>query len=270
MSKAAKGADKESEKGRVDQTKVKRYWAGKAPEWALQEQVQELQLADREAIRTEVAAPVIVRKADPRLARLAATKAEDVEEVRERHREIRAAEIVRRRRHDDEEEDDQTAKARSGGSEPTSGAGDDLAAGVSSEEPEDEGPRRAAGRHEADNDEDEDEQLRRRQAVRERCAMPWAHALLAQLACGLCAVTQTTQCLFLKAPYLTTTLQVITAAKRGRTGSATARRGRRGGRGRASQTYHVSALRVNAAHLNEACVCACVRGVAILGLCACS
>uniref|UniRef100_A0A7S0WH42 Micro-fibrillar-associated protein 1 C-terminal domain-containing protein n=1 Tax=Chlamydomonas leiostraca TaxID=1034604 RepID=A0A7S0WH42_9CHLO len=169
MSKAAKGADKEAEKGRVDQTKVKRYWAGKAPEWAVQEQVQDLQIADREVIRTEVAAPVIVRKADPRLARLAATRTEDIEEARERHREIRAAEIVRRRRHDDEENDDQAARARSRSAEPTSGAEDDQAVGPSSEEPEDAGPRRAAGRHVASEEgEDEDEQLKRRQAVRER------------------------------------------------------------------------------------------------------
>lgn len=31
---AARGADREAERGRVERTKVHRYWAGKAPEWA--------------------------------------------------------------------------------------------------------------------------------------------------------------------------------------------------------------------------------------------
>lgn len=172
MSRVARPTDKEHEKGRVEVTKVKRYWAGKVPDWAQDgaSQLQDLQLGDRgEAIRTEVAAPVIVRKADPRLARLAANRTEDKEEVRERHREIRAAEIVRRRHatDDDEQEQDQERRARSQSAEPGSAEGD---VGPSSGDADDEGPRRGSGRHAepASEDADDEEQLRRRQAVRER------------------------------------------------------------------------------------------------------
>ncbi len=56
---AARTAVAEGDKGRVDKTRVKRYWPGKAPEWAEEQQEEE---APRERVRTEVAAPVIVRR----------------------------------------------------------------------------------------------------------------------------------------------------------------------------------------------------------------
>jgi len=136
---AARPSDKEAERARVDPTKTRRYWAGKAPEWLQDQQLQDLQLGDKEAQRTEIAAPVIVRKADSRLDRLRARGAEDVEEARDEHRAIRAAEIVRRR-HEDEESDELAAPS---GSE----AGD-----------EEQQP----------TAEDEEEQLQHRQAVRDR------------------------------------------------------------------------------------------------------
>lgn len=179
---AARPTDKEAEKGRVEQARVRRYWAGKAPEWAkdgAQQGMADLQLGDREVVRTEVAAPVIVRKADPRLARLAATRGEDVEEARARHREIRAAEIVRRHRHpeDDTEDGDQRRhrRAASRSEESESGPGaDDERTEPGTETGEDEQPneqqlRRRQPVKEEDIQEDEEEALRRRQAVRERC-----------------------------------------------------------------------------------------------------
>eukprot|EP00983_Pelagomonas_calceolata_P088360 1157186-Pelagomonas_calceolata.AAC.8 len=147
---------------------VRRYWAGKAPDWATQEQqhLQDLSLAESrgETVRTEVAAPVVVqRKADPRLARLAASKNEDVEEVRNRHREIRAAEIVRRRA---EEE------ARGEAPRPDSEEeGDD-----------DVGGKQDQQRREGVPEEDEAEADQRRQAVRERwvCGRRHGHVHMVQ------------------------------------------------------------------------------------------
>lgn len=53
------------EKGRVNLTKVKRYWTGRAPEWAAEEETEELEQ------KRQPAAPVIIRAvADPRLERL--------------------------------------------------------------------------------------------------------------------------------------------------------------------------------------------------------
>ena len=144
-------------------TKVRRYWAGKAPDWGAheQQQLQDLQLggpeARGEAVRTEVAAPVVVqRKADPRLARLAASRNEDVEEVRNRHREIRTAEIVRRRvEEEDHEEEGQQQQDSEEEGEDDVGAGDQQHA------------RRHAASAAAE-EEDEGEAAKRRQAVRER------------------------------------------------------------------------------------------------------
>ncbi|GMH42707.1 hypothetical protein BSKO_10626 [Bryopsis sp. KO-2023] len=82
---AGKFLDKEVEKGRVNPTKVKRYWPGRAPDWA-QEEDEEAVLANQR--RDQVAAPVVVSKADPRLKRLAVS--DDVagnEEVE--HRRVR-------------------------------------------------------------------------------------------------------------------------------------------------------------------------------------
>ncbi|PNH00171.1 Microfibrillar-associated protein 1, partial [Tetrabaena socialis] len=47
---AARTATEEGEKGRVDRTRVKRYWPGKAPEWADQ---QDEEAPSRERVRTE-------------------------------------------------------------------------------------------------------------------------------------------------------------------------------------------------------------------------
>lgn len=96
---AARHTDKELEKGRVDTTRVRRYWPGKAPAWAPQD---EEELA-REVQRTAIA-PVIVRRTDdPRLARLAQRRDSRDEGLEER-RQIRAPEVVRRRHAASDEE----------------------------------------------------------------------------------------------------------------------------------------------------------------------
>ncbi|GAX85435.1 hypothetical protein CEUSTIGMA_g12851.t1 [Chlamydomonas eustigma] len=165
---AARAADVESDKGRVAQTKVRRYWAGRAPDWsdAHEQGDQTLQESGpRERTRTETA-PVIIKKTDdPRLRRLAQThhRDEDIEDALQRRREIRAAEVVRRKRGDEDDEDaiktvsehvslDQ--QVRTVKSEPAE------------EEAEDQVPS-SSGRHPADQ-EDDDELIRRRQSVREK------------------------------------------------------------------------------------------------------
>jgi hypothetical protein len=147
-------ADKESEKGRVGKARVKRYWAGVAPAWAEQDKEEE-QAPVREATRTAVA-PVIVKKVDdPRLARLS-LRDRDEEGPRERHREIRTAEVVRRRR-------------------PASD--DDAAAGPSSgDEQEDDSDEEGQPRpQEPQSEGDEEEIAKRRLALRERCVHPHLH-----------------------------------------------------------------------------------------------
>lgn len=88
--RAAAPAAKDSDRGRVTLSKVSRYWAGKRPDGldgAQDEQAGPSLFTGTEAgvKRTPVAAAVIVKKSDPRLARLANT---DVGEAREegRHR----------------------------------------------------------------------------------------------------------------------------------------------------------------------------------------
>lgn len=101
---AARHAEKELDKGRIEKTRVKRYWPGKAPEWAEDD---DTVAVAREVVRTDVAAPVIVRKYDdPRLQRLAASRV-DRDEAIEKHREIRAAEIVRRQEESASEAEDE-------------------------------------------------------------------------------------------------------------------------------------------------------------------
>lgn len=56
------------EKGRVNVKKVKRYWAGKAPEWLLEDKEE-----DKTEVRKPVAPVVVLKTTDPRLARLAET-----------------------------------------------------------------------------------------------------------------------------------------------------------------------------------------------------
>jgi hypothetical protein len=99
---------------------------------------------------------IVQRKADPRLARLAASRQDDVEEVRNRHREIRTAEIVHRRVEEER---------RGGGDGQQQDSQEE-----SAEEEEDD----AAGKDQrrsataAAHDEDEGEADKKRQAVRER------------------------------------------------------------------------------------------------------
>jgi microfibrillar-associated protein 1 len=107
-------------RGKIGQTKVKRYWAGRAPEWGVEAE-------DDIDIRT---ARVSLDKTfpkhddgdrspkdDPRLRRLAETRAENREELRADHRRIRQAEIVStaeeerdRQEAELEEEDDEEAQ----------------------------------------------------------------------------------------------------------------------------------------------------------------
>lgn len=85
-------------RGKIGQTKVKRYWPGKAPEWA-DDADEEADIRTARAAALETAFPHhedsgIVRRDDPRLRRLAESKIDNREEVREDHRRIRQAEIV--------------------------------------------------------------------------------------------------------------------------------------------------------------------------------
>ncbi|XP_021720669.1 microfibrillar-associated protein 1-like [Chenopodium quinoa] len=92
-------AIREKLRGKIGQTKVKRYWPGKAPEWAdeVEEEADLRTLSRRQTL--EHAFPVnedttFTRGDDPRLRRLAENRAENKEEVRADHRRIRQAEIV--------------------------------------------------------------------------------------------------------------------------------------------------------------------------------
>ncbi|CAL9178120.1 unnamed protein product [Musa hybrid cultivar] len=85
-------------RGKIGQTKVKRYWPGKAPEWADEveddEDIRASKLAALEkAFPTRDDADV-PQKDDRRLRRLAESRTENKEEVRADHRRIRQAEIV--------------------------------------------------------------------------------------------------------------------------------------------------------------------------------
>lgn len=101
--RAAAPAGEEGDKGRVATTKVSRYWAGKRPDAAddVPEHAGAGVFGAPEAVqRTPMAPAVVVKKADPRLARLAKT---DISEARNdaarRHRrEIHTATVVRRDR----------------------------------------------------------------------------------------------------------------------------------------------------------------------------
>lgn len=141
---AARPTDKESEKGRVDATRVRRYWPGKAPEWA-QADDEGTGAAGVERARTAIAAPVIVKRADdPRLRRLQAVSAEAREEALQRRREIHAAEVVHR--------------------------GDRTAGGAESSSDDDEEEEEEVQEKAQKEEEGEEEIARRRQAARERCA----------------------------------------------------------------------------------------------------
>ncbi|KAK1264315.1 hypothetical protein QJS04_geneDACA009456 [Acorus gramineus] len=96
-------------RGKIGQTKVKRYWPGKAPEWADEaEEDDDLRPSHRpqssavaataaaleRAFPTRADDPGLVVKDDPRLRRLAESRADDKEEARAIHRRIRHAEVV--------------------------------------------------------------------------------------------------------------------------------------------------------------------------------
>ncbi|XP_068635696.1 uncharacterized protein [Aristolochia californica] len=83
-------------RGKIRPTKVKRYWPGKAPEWA-DEADEEVDIRTARAVALEKVFPTkedseVIGKDDPRLRRLA--KVDNKEEVRADHRRIRQAEIV--------------------------------------------------------------------------------------------------------------------------------------------------------------------------------
>ncbi|OVA06120.1 Micro-fibrillar-associated protein 1 [Macleaya cordata] len=85
-------------RGKIGQTKVKRYWPGKAPEWA-DDAEEDGDIRTAREVALEKAFPVredsdVVGKDDPRLRRLAESKIDNREEIRADHRRIRQAEIV--------------------------------------------------------------------------------------------------------------------------------------------------------------------------------
>ncbi|XP_027104069.1 uncharacterized protein [Coffea arabica] len=86
-------------RGKIGQTKVKRYWPGKAPEWA-DDNDEDGDIRMSRAAALEKAFPKhedsldAVRKDDPRLRRLAESRIDNREEIRADHRRIRQAEIV--------------------------------------------------------------------------------------------------------------------------------------------------------------------------------
>lgn len=84
-------------RGKIGQTKVKRYWPGKAPEWADDADddidIRKDRFSLDKAFPKDEDGDVPV-KDDRRLRRLAETRAENKEELRADHRRIRQAEIV--------------------------------------------------------------------------------------------------------------------------------------------------------------------------------
>ncbi|KAL7219590.1 hypothetical protein ACSBR2_012613 [Camellia fascicularis] len=85
-------------RGKIGETKVKRYWPGKAPEWA-DDVDEDGDIRVARVVALEKAFPSqedsgIVRRDDPRLRRLAESRIDNCEEIRADHRRIRQAEIV--------------------------------------------------------------------------------------------------------------------------------------------------------------------------------
>uniref|UniRef100_A0ACD5ZM32 Uncharacterized protein n=1 Tax=Avena sativa TaxID=4498 RepID=A0ACD5ZM32_AVESA len=84
-------------RGKIGQTKVKRYWPGRAPEWAGEDEDDiDIQTA---RVSLDKTFPKLEEgdrppKDDRRLRRLAETRAENKEELRADHRRIRQAEII--------------------------------------------------------------------------------------------------------------------------------------------------------------------------------
>lgn len=111
-------------RGKIGQTKVKRYWPGKAPEWADElDEDEDIRASKLDAL--EKAFPIredadVPQKDDRRLRRLAELRTENKEEVRNDHRRIRQAEIIstieeendRQERLEMEEEDEDAIEER--------------------------------------------------------------------------------------------------------------------------------------------------------------
>eukprot|EP00258_Populus_trichocarpa_P011205 XP_002319725.2 microfibrillar-associated protein 1 [Populus trichocarpa] len=109
-------------RGKIGQTKVKRYWPGKAPEWA-DDADEDGDIRMARAAALDKAFPirddsydVAASKDDPRLRRLAESRIDNRDEVRADHRRIRQAEIIsteeeemRRQEWADMEEEDEDA-----------------------------------------------------------------------------------------------------------------------------------------------------------------
>ncbi|KAG6547631.1 hypothetical protein Mapa_011080 [Marchantia paleacea] len=120
---------REKLRGKIGQTKVKRYWPGKAPEWAdeVEEDVDVKALRSVASLRADLekAFPPkeeadLAAKDDPRLRRLAESR-RDRDEAVARHRQIRQAELVSTREEErkaaeaaelEEEEDDDAIEER--------------------------------------------------------------------------------------------------------------------------------------------------------------
>lgn len=109
-------------RGKIGQTKVKRYWPGKAPEWADDADedidIRTARVSLDKAFPKDDDGDVPV-KDDRRLRRLAETRAENKEELRADHRRIRQAEIVstaeeekERQEADVDEEDEEAQEER--------------------------------------------------------------------------------------------------------------------------------------------------------------
>ncbi|KAF3538043.1 hypothetical protein F2Q69_00024652 [Brassica cretica] len=102
-------------RGEIGQTKVKRYWPGKAPEWA--DEPEDVRMQKVDALDRKHDDSGVARKDDPRLRRLAQTRAENREEekededaLEERRRRIREKNLKRAQEEADllpvEEEDE--------------------------------------------------------------------------------------------------------------------------------------------------------------------
>uniref|UniRef100_A0A7N0U775 Micro-fibrillar-associated protein 1 C-terminal domain-containing protein n=1 Tax=Kalanchoe fedtschenkoi TaxID=63787 RepID=A0A7N0U775_KALFE len=106
-------------RGKIGQTKVKRYWPGKAPEWADDVDEDAAPAADIRTTRSDAFPTTdddVPPKDDPRLRRLLENRLDDKDQIRADHRRIRQAEIVstteeenRRREGLDSDEEDEDA-----------------------------------------------------------------------------------------------------------------------------------------------------------------
>lgn len=112
---------REKLRGKIGSTKVKRYWPGKAPEWAEEvEEEADFQRPSSKATLPDRQADLEDHKDDPRLRRLEESRLQKDEAVA-RHRQIRRAEIVSTREEErqaqeladaEEDEDDEAIEER--------------------------------------------------------------------------------------------------------------------------------------------------------------